>query len=77
VIWACGGDAFRIHLTDGNGAERDLLVRCLEGRTLKQAAMATEMLEEIVDTEGTPAETPAPESAPPAPPPAPPPANNA
>lgn len=48
VIWACGGDTFRLRV-NVNGADKDYLVRCLEGRTLRQTARATEMLEEMAE----------------------------
>ncbi len=50
VIWACGGDSFRLR-TKIEDKDREFLVRCREGRTLKQTARATEMLEEMVEIE--------------------------
>jgi len=51
VIWACGGDTFRIR-AQVNDAERDFLVQCREGRTLREVARSTEMLEELVEIDG-------------------------
>lgn len=55
VIWACGGDAFRLRV-HVDGTERDFLVRCREGRTLRQTVRATEMLEEMVEVEPQPSD---------------------
>lgn len=50
VIWACGGDDFRLHVTV-NGEEREFLVQCREGRSLRDVARSTEMLEELVEAD--------------------------
>ena len=52
VIWACGGDGFRLRATV-DGRERDFIMECREGRTLRQAARATEMLEELVEMDAS------------------------
>jgi hypothetical protein len=48
VIWACGGDNFRLQATVGE-QEREFLLQSREGRTLRAAARSTEMLEEMVE----------------------------
>ncbi len=52
VIWACGGDGFRLRATM-DGCERDFIMKCREGRTLRQTARATEMLEELAEMDAS------------------------
>ncbi|MBN2712923.1 MAG: hypothetical protein JXR97_10920 [Planctomycetes bacterium] len=47
VIWACGGDSTRLKVRVKD-EEREYLFQCREGRTLRSAAKATEMIEEIM-----------------------------
>jgi len=56
VIWACGGEGFRLRLANGDGAERVFLIQSREGRSLLACAHNTEMLAEVVEIEAHAAE---------------------